>query len=62
MTSKIKAIVTPEWVQKKLKEKGIQQVDICKETGIERGNLSAWVNGAKPMSQPVKAMFYYLLR
>lgn len=27
--------------------------------GVHKTTISAWANGLKPMSQPVKAMFYY---
>lgn len=54
--------VTPEWIQQKLKERGLTQVKLVEETGIDKTNLSAWIAGNRPMSQPVKAMFWYMLR
>lgn len=53
---------TPGWIQRKLEEKGISQSKIVEITGIDKTNLSAWIQGKRPMSQPVKAMFYLLLR
>lgn len=35
--------------------------DIMDETGIDKSNVSAWVNGTRTMSQPVRAMFYYYI-
>lgn len=35
--------------------------DIMIDTGIDKTNLSAWLSGARVMSQPVKAMFYFYL-
>ncbi|GAB3662215.1 hypothetical protein GCM10028791_37150 [Echinicola sediminis] len=54
--------VTPNWLQRKLEEKGINQHTIVEMTGIDKGNVSSWISGAKPMSQPVKAMFYFMLK
>lgn len=54
--------VTPQWVKRKLEVKGLGQVDIITETGIDKTNISAWISGKRPMSQPVKAMFYYMLK
>ncbi len=52
-------VVLPEWVAEKMAETGIKIKDIQADTGIDKTNLSAWVKGTRPMSQPVKAMFYY---
>lgn len=52
-------IVQPEWLAEKLLSTGIKIKDIQADTGIDKTNLSAWVKGTRPMSQPVKAMFYY---
>lgn len=54
--------VTPQWVARKLSDKGFSQVDIINETGIDKTNISAWISGKRPMSQPVKAMFYFMLK
>jgi DNA-binding transcriptional regulator GbsR (MarR family) len=35
--------------------KSIEQI-----TGIDKSNLSAYVKGLRPMSQPVKAMFFFM--
>lgn len=52
-------IVTPEWVNVQMLKKKIRIKDISVDTGIDKSNLSAWINGVRPMSQPVKAMFYF---
>jgi hypothetical protein len=51
--------VTPEWINKQMTDHGIKLKDLVKETGIDKTNLSAWINGLREMSQPVKAMFYF---
>jgi len=53
------ATVTPEWINKKMLEKEIRIKQIAFDTGIDRTDLSAWINGLRPMSQIVKALFYY---
>jgi hypothetical protein len=53
------ATVTPNWISKKMLEKEVRIKQIAFDTGIDRTDLTAWINGVKPMSQIVKAMFYY---
>ena len=53
------ATVTPDWINKKMLEKEIRIKQIAFDTGIDRTDLSAWINGLRPMSQIVKAMFFY---
>jgi hypothetical protein len=52
--------VTPGWISDKMNKEKIGVKDLVGLTGIDRTNFSAWINGNRPMSQPVKAMFYYL--
>ncbi|MEO6524504.1 MAG: helix-turn-helix transcriptional regulator [Mucilaginibacter sp.] len=54
-------VVTPNWLEERLVKKGVRVKDLALMTGINRTNISAWVNGSRPMSQPVKAMFYFFL-
>lgn len=62
-TNAIVDIVNSEWIAEKMLKKGIRIKDLQIDTGIDKTNLSAWINGVRPMSQPVKAMFYfYFLR
>ncbi|MBB2148792.1 XRE family transcriptional regulator [Pedobacter gandavensis] len=51
--------VDPKWIEQKMFTTGTRLKDIQGDTGVDKTNLSAWVNGTRPMSQPVKAMFYY---
>lgn len=52
-------IVNPKWVTENMIINGVKIKDIANETGIEKSDISGWINGEKPMSQAVKAMFYY---
>lgn len=53
--------VTPEYIREAMTNYDIKVKDIVDETGIDKSNVSAWVNGTRPMSQPVRAMFYYYI-
>lgn len=56
-------VVDPAWIKERMLNKGIRIKDMLIDTAIDKTNLSAWINGTRPMSQPVKAMFYfYFLR
>lgn len=54
--------VTPTWLQRKMRDTGINQAAIVRATGIDKTNISAWLSGSRPMTQPVKAMFYYMFK
>jgi len=55
------SVVTPAWLEKKMKEKGKRIKQISFETGVDRDSISEWVTGKRSMSQIVKAMFYFYL-
>jgi hypothetical protein len=55
------SIVTPVWLERKMKEKDVRIKQIAFETGIDRESISDWVTGKRAMSQIVKAMFYFYL-
>src|SRR5690606_7761208 len=54
--------VAPTWLQRKMRDTGINQAAIVRATGIDKTNISAWLSGSRPMTQPVKAMFYYMFK
>lgn len=56
------AVVTPQWLNTMMQRAGIKARDIVTETGLEKTNLSAWLNGHRSMSQPVQLMFYYFFK
>lgn len=51
--------VTPAYVRHYMTELKIKAKDISSDTGIDKTNISTWVNGEREMSQSIKAMFYY---
>lgn len=55
-------VVTPDWIHKELSRLKLSGVKISRMTGIDRSSISNWISGNRPMSQPVKAMFYYMVR
>jgi hypothetical protein len=57
----LSSIVTPAWLEMKMKEKEVRIKQIAFETGIDRESIADWVNGKRNMSQLVKAMFYFYL-
>lgn len=56
------AQVDADWVALKLRRAQITIKNMVDDTGIDKSNLSAWVTGTRPMSQPVKALMYYYFK
>lgn len=52
-------VVSPEWITRQMTDGGIKLRQISKDTGIDYTQLSSLVSGARPLSQPMKAVFYY---
>lgn len=55
------SVVTPQWLEDKMKEKGVRIKQIAFDTGVNRDSVAEWVAGKRSMSQIVKAMFYFYL-
>jgi hypothetical protein len=53
------SLIDSKWLNSKMLEHGVRAKDIVNDTGIDKTNVSAWVNDLRPMGQPIKAMFYY---
>jgi len=51
--------VDSKWIEEKMLATGTKLKDIAKDTGLNKTQLSALVNGQKPLSQVTKALFYY---
>jgi hypothetical protein len=51
--------ITAQWVKEKMETLDLGVTDIVNDTGVDKTNISAWANGTRPMSQPVKAMFFH---
>ena len=54
--------VNAEWIKKKMEKQGIQLKDIVADTGLNKTQLSVLINGGKPLSDAMKAMFYFYFR
>jgi len=55
------SVVTPTWLEMKMKEKDVRIKQIAFDTGVDRDSIADWVSGKRSMSQIVKAMFYFYL-
>jgi len=54
--------VNPEWIKKKMEEHGVTLKDMAAETGLNNTQLSPLTTGSKPLSDAMKAMFYFYFR
>lgn len=52
-------VVTDEWIRNKMTTMGIALKTMEADMDIVNTQLSALINGIKPLSQPMKALFYY---
>ncbi len=51
--------VDPDWVVSQMKSTGTRLKEIADETGIDYTQLSSLVSGDRPLSQPMKALFWF---
>lgn len=51
--------ITPKLVMSIMGTFKIKNKEFETAFGVHKTTISAWANGLRPMSQPVKAMFYY---
>lgn len=51
--------IDANWLENKMRQANIRVKDIAEDTGLDNTNISAWVNNKRPMSQIVKALFYF---
>lgn len=54
--------VDHKWIEAKMLNTGTRLKDIASETGLDYSQLSSLVSGNRPLSQPMKALFYYYFR
>lgn len=52
-------IVNPDWINKQMLSNGIKLKDIVNDTGLNKTQLSAVIGGDKPLSQIMKALFFF---
>lgn len=50
--------IDSEWVQSEMAKSNLKVKDLVELTGLEKSNISAWINGKRPMSNIVKSLFY----
>jgi len=55
-------IVDDKWVNQKMLDTGMRLKSISSDTGIDYTRLSALVTGQRPLSQSMKAMFYFYFK
>jgi len=44
-----------------MSSESIRIKDIVNITGLDKGNLSSWINGTREMRRPIQSMFYFML-
>ncbi|MDY3884223.1 MAG: helix-turn-helix transcriptional regulator [Porphyromonas somerae] len=52
-------VVTPVWIKSKMDEVGIYQRDLSRQIGMDETVVSKLINGKRPMTRAVQALFYY---
>lgn len=51
--------VNPDWITKHMGKAKLKLKTIADDTGLDYGNLSDLCSGKVPLSQPMKAFFWY---
>lgn len=51
--------VDADWINAQMLSAGIRLKEIAADTGVDYTQLSSLVSGARPLSQPMKALFYF---
>lgn len=54
--------VTPEWIREQMQRWDIRPKDLTHHLGIRSSNISELINGVRPLSAPVSALFYYFFQ
>lgn len=52
-------VVTAKWIAAQMEQRSIKIKDLAQALGIDPNTVSAYKNGLKPLTAPVKAAFYY---
>ena len=48
-----------KWIQAKMEEFGIKRKDLIKQLAIDKASLGMLFSGARELSKPIKATFFY---
>lgn len=52
-------VVDDAWLRNMQLKFSIKNKDLTEALGIDKTNISGWTGGLRPLSAPVRAMFYY---
>ena len=55
-------VVTSEWITQQMSRYKVALKQLAADTGINKSSLSSVITGDKPLSDPMRAMFYYYLK
>ncbi|AZA93059.1 Uncharacterised protein [Chryseobacterium nakagawai] len=53
------SLVTPEWIQYKMKEFGLNTNDLVSQVALDKSSLSLFFSGERKLNKSVKALFFY---
>jgi hypothetical protein len=51
--------VDSKWINDQMLQSGIKLKDMVDDTGIDKTQLSSLISGNRPLSQPMKALFWF---
>lgn len=55
-------VINSDFLSGVLRKNKVKNKDIQAELGLHKTNISAWINGKRPMSKTVRNMFYWYLK
>ncbi|WP_026465076.1 hypothetical protein [Adhaeribacter aquaticus] len=55
-------MITLKEVHAQMENLDIRPVQIVRDTGLEKSQVSRLLSGERPMTKPVKAMFFYYFK
>lgn len=51
--------ITPEWIREQVEYYGLKPKDLMHQLGLNQSSVSLILSGKRPMSNPMRALFYY---
>lgn len=54
--------ITPEWIREQMTRWDIRPKDLTHHLGLSASAISELINGGRPLSAPVSALFYYFFQ
>lgn len=52
-------IVTTQWIENQKYKYRLKSKTVSKELGVSESNIKAYMDGTKPLTSPIRAMFYF---